>query len=230
MELTKKGDSNIGIDPFENCITIASACNLVYRTNFLEHESIAVIPPHGYRPEDKQSKVKNVRFINDESVQLDWVYNNDFVEASTRTNDIYYDTDSAVFTSSQGQWEPPLGDNLGEMTDEVPENNITAFVTGGPKNYAYSLIKPTKNGHLSICKVRGITLNFKNSIDINFQTVKDMVTGKSDVEHITVVDEHKIVRNPSTGHVITKRENKDYKIVFDKRIIGEEYNTYPYGY
>ncbi|WAR08684.1 hypothetical protein MAR_018642 [Mya arenaria] len=38
MELTKKGVGNIGIDPFENCITIASACNLVYRTNFLEHE------------------------------------------------------------------------------------------------------------------------------------------------------------------------------------------------
>lgn len=54
IDLTKKGD-NKGIDPFENCITIASACNLVYRTNFLEHENIGIIPPHGYRPEEKQS-------------------------------------------------------------------------------------------------------------------------------------------------------------------------------
>lgn len=33
-----------GIDPFERCITIASACNLVFRTNFLQPETIALIP------------------------------------------------------------------------------------------------------------------------------------------------------------------------------------------
>lgn len=54
INLTKKGD-NKGIDPLEKCVTIASACNLVYRTNFLAPESIAIIPPHGYRPEEKQS-------------------------------------------------------------------------------------------------------------------------------------------------------------------------------
>lgn len=54
QEVTKKNNSNV-IDPFEKCITIASACNLVFRTNFLAHESIGIIPPHGYRPEEKQS-------------------------------------------------------------------------------------------------------------------------------------------------------------------------------
>ncbi|WAR17772.1 ZN468-like protein, partial [Mya arenaria] len=29
---------------------------------------------------------------------------------------------------------------------------------------------------------------------------------------------------------ISKRENKEYKIVFDKRVIGKEYLTHPYGY
>ena len=43
------------IDPFEKCLTIASACNLVFRTNFLEEDTIAIIPPHGYCPEYKQS-------------------------------------------------------------------------------------------------------------------------------------------------------------------------------
>ena len=43
------------IDPFEKCLTIASACNLVYRTNFLKEDKIAIIPPHGYRPKDKHS-------------------------------------------------------------------------------------------------------------------------------------------------------------------------------
>jgi hypothetical protein len=43
------------IDPFEKCLTIASACNLVYRTNYLEENTIAIISPHGYCPENKQS-------------------------------------------------------------------------------------------------------------------------------------------------------------------------------
>lgn len=54
MDLTKQGD-NKGIDPFEKCITIASACHLVYRSLFLTPETIGIIPAHGYRPEEKQS-------------------------------------------------------------------------------------------------------------------------------------------------------------------------------
>ena len=36
------------IDPFEKCLTIASACNMVFRTHYLEKDTIAVIPPQGY--------------------------------------------------------------------------------------------------------------------------------------------------------------------------------------
>lgn len=63
---------------------------------------------------------------------------------------------------------------LGDLTDEVPDSTITAFVTGGPKNYAYQLQTPDAAEHHSICKVRGITLNYKNSLDINFDTVENM--------------------------------------------------------
>jgi hypothetical protein len=44
------------IDPFEKCLTIASACNLVFRTNFLKEGTIAILPPHGY-PGTKQSNI-----------------------------------------------------------------------------------------------------------------------------------------------------------------------------
>ena len=36
-------------------LTIASACNLVFRKKFLKEETIAIIPPNGYRPLDKHS-------------------------------------------------------------------------------------------------------------------------------------------------------------------------------
>ena len=51
-ELFKKVTS---LEPFSNCITIASACNLVFRHNFLKEDRIAIIPPQGYHPNDKYS-------------------------------------------------------------------------------------------------------------------------------------------------------------------------------
>jgi hypothetical protein len=40
-----------------------------------------------------------------------------------------------VYTSRPGEWKPELGDYLGDLTNEVPDNRIIEFVTGGPKNY-----------------------------------------------------------------------------------------------
>uniref|UniRef100_A0A1Y1LSM0 DNA-directed DNA polymerase n=1 Tax=Photinus pyralis TaxID=7054 RepID=A0A1Y1LSM0_PHOPY len=45
------------VDPFRECCTIASACSLVFRRNFLQENTIGLIPPGGYRCGDKQSKV-----------------------------------------------------------------------------------------------------------------------------------------------------------------------------
>lgn len=61
MAVTIKGDLP-GIDPFEKCITIASACNQVFQRIFLDHESIGIIPSNGYRPEQKQS-IKAVKLL-----------------------------------------------------------------------------------------------------------------------------------------------------------------------
>jgi len=87
--------------------------------------------------------------------------------------------------------------------------------------------EPNKDGDSTCCKVRGITLNHKNVLDINFETVKEMVTGKK--ESVTVLDEYKICRNTSKYCIITKAETKEYKIVFDKRVITDNYVTLPYG-
>lgn len=62
MFIEMTSTNNQGIDPFDNCITIASACNLVFRTNFLESKSIGIIPPHGYRPQQKQS-IKAIQWL-----------------------------------------------------------------------------------------------------------------------------------------------------------------------
>ena len=66
---------------------------------------------------------------------------------------LYYDTDSVIYTWKPGQTEIPLGDYLGDMTNELDEGDyIVEFVSGGAKNYGYA----TKHGKI-VCKVRGFS-------------------------------------------------------------------------
>ena len=55
MEFRELFRSVTDVDPFKKCLTIASACNLVFRKKFLREETIAIIPPNGYCPLDKHS-------------------------------------------------------------------------------------------------------------------------------------------------------------------------------
>ena len=73
---------------------------------------------------------------------------------------IYTDTYSIIYI--QDGAEPPLidcGDKLGSMTNELqPGEFIEEFVSGGPKNNAYSLVggtDTTKTHKKTVCKVRG---------------------------------------------------------------------------
>ncbi|CAH0556585.1 unnamed protein product [Brassicogethes aeneus] len=45
------------IDPFQEATTIASVCNKVFRRNFLQPETIGIIPPKGYRMTDNCSEI-----------------------------------------------------------------------------------------------------------------------------------------------------------------------------
>lgn len=202
---------------------------------------------------DRQ-EVTSVNFVTGEMVEMRWKNKDEFVEASGRTNVVlaayttaqarlilysyleklgnralYADTDSIVFSVKQGEYEPLLGDYLGDLTDEVPDGKITHFVTGGPKNYSYKFERYVDNSVHTVCKVRGITLNYKNALDINFNTVHEMVTGAEN-RTVAVKDEHMIARDKNNCRIITTEQNKDYKIVFDKRVISNQYQTYPYGF
>ena len=80
---------------------------------------------------------------------------------------LYFDTDSVIFKYSDGMFCPPVGDYLGDLTSELgPGEFITTFCSTGPKSYAYTTNKGNK-----VCKVKGITLNFRNSLIINEETM-----------------------------------------------------------
>lgn len=48
-------------------------------------------------------------------------------------------------------------------------------VTGGPKNNAFKLAKPQDDGTTPYCKVRGITFNFKDALQINLKLLKKLL-------------------------------------------------------
>lgn len=58
---------------------------------------------------------------------------------------LYSDTDSLVFTSKDGDWEPPLGPFLGDLTNELDHDDyIVQFCSSGPKSYGFR----TANGKM----------------------------------------------------------------------------------
>jgi hypothetical protein len=75
---------------------------------------------------------------------------------------IYCDTDSVIYIQpNEGPALFETGDNLGEMTSELKPNKIISeVVCAGPKNYAYRTVNSITGVSLTVCKVRGFTLNY----------------------------------------------------------------------
>lgn len=86
------------------------------------------------------------------------------------------DTDSVIFVDKDRAHvnRLPIGNYLGELTNEIPvkDGHIVEYVSGGPKNYSFR----TGNSK-EICKVRGFTLSFANSRLIHFNGVNELVVG-----------------------------------------------------
>ena len=120
--------------------------------------------------------VTDANFINDEIIEVHYENTDEFIEANGKTNVViaafttahaclklysvlaqldrrvlYFDTGSIIYVSKEGEWEPPTGSYLGELTNELDGNHIATFVSGGPKNYSYKV-----NTSKTVCKVRGI--------------------------------------------------------------------------
>lgn len=94
MDITST-DGKTGIDPFESCLTIASACNLVFRTKLLQDESIGIIPSHGYRPEQKQPMKAQywMKYISEcEDIHIQHVGNGGEKKVGSYLVDGYYTT------------------------------------------------------------------------------------------------------------------------------------------
>ena len=200
------------------------------------------------RVSDRTKKLEDFHIINEHLIELEYTHGSSFIPESFNTNIVlasfttcwarlklltylekvgdrvlYYATDSIIYVSRPGEYQIPLGDYLGEFTDELDGDFIVEFVSGGPKNYAFK----TSQGK-ETCKVRGFTLNFENSQAINFQSVKDVIQNKT--ECIVTKNVSKICRDKRKRKLYNREEEKKYQQVFTKRRILNDYTTVPFGY
>ncbi|XP_055380657.1 uncharacterized protein LOC129611502 [Condylostylus longicornis] len=117
---------------------------------------------------DPNKEVHHILIINDETLVVNWKFKHDEIKPLKTVNVcvasyttaqarlklysyleklenrvLYYDTDSIIFISKEGEYEPPLGNFIGDMTDELTSYGdgsfITEFASGGPKNYGYAV-------------------------------------------------------------------------------------------
>ena len=84
----------------------------------------------------------------------------------------------------------------------------------------------------TVCKLRGITLNYSASQLVKFEKIKDMILSKRDDETIIVRTEKKIKRKKIDGgvHLISEREDKTYRVSFLKRRHLNDNTSLPFGY
>ena len=146
---------------------------------------------------------------------------------------LYFDTDSVIYSHTPDQHKLPVGDYLGDLTNELSDDDhIVNFSSGGPKNYGYQ----TLQGKIE-CKVRGFTLgNVRGAAQLNYnllrQNVLEELTDPQD-EHreIPVVNPHFFTRDPATKQLRVSPRTKDYGLVFDKRVVdARTFKSFPNGY
>ena len=213
---------------------------------------------------DPKKILLDFHIMNEEVIQVEYKNSLDFEGQSFKTNVViaafctswarlklwsvmerlgdrvlYHDTDSIIFSVKDGEYSPPLGPFLGQLTDELTckelgcsRQNCTGhwieeFVSCGPKNYSFKV-----NTGEVVCKVRGFSLNYRSSLILNFESMKEALMCwkmNKPKELITVKTE---IRRSKTAEieVYNKEVEKHYGVVYDKRVVRPDFTTVPFGY
>lgn len=125
---------------------------------------------------------------------------------------LYYDTDSVIYIKKATQSCLPRGEALGDMTNELEPVEVegemkeiycSAFVSGGPKNYALELcfrnedgsIPPYAERRVSHFKtvIRGFSLSKEAQKVLNFEQMAQIVLNSADWFNSTDLEKEEIV-------------------------------------
>jgi len=136
---------------------------------------------------------------------------------------IYCDTDSIIYFDD-GKNNVPLGDLLGEFTNELSSNSayIPYFLATAPKSYWFN----TSDGKATT-KLKGFNLNFLATQKLNGETLEKIIDGE--LEKIRI-EENRISRDQQTKDLFNQDLTKTFEFNFDKQVVLENFDTIPFGY
>ena len=151
---------------------------------------------------------------------------------------LYHDTVSIIFSVKDGEYVPPLGTYLGQLTDELTCKELSCkkqgcsghwieeFVSCGPKNNSFRV----NTGEI-VCKVRGFSLNYKSSLILNFESMKEaLVAWKRNEKKELVTVKTELVRDKYKPKVFNRVISKHYGVVYDKRKVLPDFTSIPFGF
>ena len=143
---------------------------------------------------------------------------------------LYFDTDSVIYVYQKGDPDPiPLGNFLGELTDELGGCKGTKFVSLGPKSYGYE--KKNESGHReTIYKLKGIHADAGALEVINFATMVNMIQQHELGLESTLSIPQTEIRAGKDFRIYTRYLTKTLKVTSSKRALGINGITKPYGY
>ena len=212
----------------------------------------------------KQRKVHDIHTVTEECVMVTSSAEEDFNEGNNTSNIaiaafttsyarlrlldmmrkldervLYTDTDSVIYVSKPGDWEPELGTVLGEWDNqlEADEDHIVSFVSLGPKTYAYETntgrtemkIKSiTQNGHTE--KILGLEEDgalVPTGEKLTKMTLENLLRNRDDT--FKVVYPRQLKRDAKTQTISEVVLGKTLRLVYDKRVLLDDFSTVPYG-
>ena len=151
---------------------------------------------------------------------------------------LFYDMNSIIYTKNTGLWEPFMGQYLGDLMNELSCSDVgcsechsghwlAEFVSCRAKHYAYCL-----NSGEVVCKGRGFSLNFSASQVVHLDSMKKaLFAWKNKVDQIEMVTlKTMILRNKITAIVYLTKMPKHYGMVYNKRVVLDDFTTVPYGF
>ena len=138
---------------------------------------------------------------------------------------LYCNMDYVIFIHNVD--EPPkvrAGDYLGHLTDELEEfgfvSYIEEFVSGGPKNYAFSVFCPSTENTYNQVQSEGYNFELRKLKGCELHYLEGY-----DATPVRVHNPKKIRRKQ--GGVVSEPQTKEYKVVFKKRRIMDNFDSFP---
>ena len=144
---------------------------------------------------------------------------------------LMHDTDSIVYHSVPGEYDPPTGKILGDWELESCCDDgcrITSFLGLGPKSYAIKWTDRARQENV-LMKCKGVSLKLAAQEQFNYEVMKDLIIGKRDCVE---VDQIQFLQSPYRDEGRTRVWEYKKKISANDQVKGTLVGTtiYPFGY